>query len=79
MRGSWDSSGSRYGSDGVREQLVTAKRIAIWDVAADVREGDRIRVADGAVFTVTGRPERDKNPWTGSQPTCVVNVEEVRG
>jgi hypothetical protein len=79
MRGSWDSSGSSYGADEVREQLVTSKRIAIWDSAADVREGDRVRAADGAVFTVTGRPARDKNPWTGAQPTCVLTVEEVRG
>lgn len=79
LRGSWDSGGSSFGSDPVRLQLSTSKRIAIFTPDADVRAGDRIRTADGAVFTVTGRPARDKSPWTGWQPTCVLDVEEKEG
>lgn len=79
LRGSWDSGGSSFGSDPVREQLSTSKRIAIFTPDADVREGDRIRAADGAVFLVTGRPARDVNPWSGWQPTVVLDVEEVKG
>lgn len=79
LRGSWDSTGSSFGSDPVRTPLTTSKRIAIFTPAADVREGDRIRTADGVVFTVTGRPSRDINPWTGWQPTVVLDVEERKG
>lgn len=79
LRGSWDSGGSSFGSDPVRLQLTTSKRIAIFTPSADVREGDRIRSADGAVFTVTGRPSRDINPWTGWQPTVVLDVEHKEG
>ncbi len=63
----------------MREQLTTSKQIAIFDPAADVREGDRIKASDGAVFTVDGRPERDRNPWTGWQPTVVFSVTEYKG
>lgn len=79
LRGSWDSTGSSFGADPVRVQLTTAKRIAIFTPNADVREGDRIRAADGAVFTITGRPARDINPWTGWQPTVVLDVEHKEG
>lgn len=79
LHGSWDSGGSSFGSDPVRLQLRTSKRIAIFTPEADVREGDRIRADDGAVFTVTGRPAHDKSPWTGWQPTVVLDVEEVKG
>lgn len=77
--GAWASASSAYSNDAVREQLLTSKQIAVFDPNVDVREGDRIRTADGAVFTVTGRPERDKNPWTGWQPTALISVEEGVG
>lgn len=79
LRGSWDSTGSSFGSDPVRVQLTTSKRIAIFTPGADVLAGDRIRAADGALFTVTGPPSRDINPWTGWQPTVVLDVEEGVG
>ncbi len=79
LLGSWDSTGSSYAADPVREQLTTGKRIVVWDPDADVREGDRIVSADGAVFTVTGRPARDRNAFTGWRPTVVIDVEEVLG
>lgn len=79
LRGSWDSTGSSFGSDPVRMPLTTTKRIAIFTPLADVAAGDRIRTADGAIFTVTGRPARDINPWTGWRPTTVLTVEEGEG
>ena len=79
LRGSWDSTGSSFGSDPVRMHLSTSKRIAIFTPHADVNAGDRIRTLDGAVFTVTGRPANDINPWTGWQPTVVLDVEEGEG
>ncbi|HEY9310241.1 MAG TPA: hypothetical protein VIP82_20755 [Microbacterium sp.] len=39
LRGAWSSASSAYGTDPVREQLTTTKQIAIFDAAADVREG----------------------------------------
>ncbi|MFF7683165.1 hypothetical protein ACFZA2_10420 [Microbacterium sp. NPDC007973] len=77
--GSWDSTGSSYGADVVREQLTTGKRLVVFDPDADIREGDRVLAADGARYTVTGRPARDQNPFTGWRPTLVINVEEVTG
>ena len=79
LSGAWDSGGSSFGNDAVRSQLTTAQRIAVFDRDVDVREGDRIRAKDGAIFTVTGRPTRDVNPWSGWQPTAVFDVEEVKG
>lgn len=79
LRGSWDSTGSSVGSDPVREQTTTSKRLVIFDPDADVRNGDRIVDAAGHVYTVTGRPSRDQNPFTGWRPTLVVDLEEGTG
>lgn len=79
VRGAWASSSSSLGFDAVRSQLTTSKQITIFDPAADVLVGDRIRSADGHTFKITGRPESDINPWTGWRPTLVVSVEEVTG
>lgn len=79
LRGAWSSTGSSIGADAVREQTSTTKQLVIFDPDADVREGDRIRTPDGAVFSVTGRPESDRNPFTGWRPTLVINLEEVTG
>ncbi|WP_194385363.1 hypothetical protein [Microbacterium luteum] len=79
LSGAWSSGGSTAGTDAVREQRTTTKQIVIFDPEADVVAGDRVRAADGTVHTVTGRPERDQNPFTGWRPTLVLNVEEVTG
>jgi len=79
LEGAWSSGASSFGSYPVRLHLTTSKQIVIFDPTADVREGDRVRDAAGSVFTVTGRPEADRNPWTGWQPTLVLSVEEVTG
>lgn len=79
LRGAWVAAASRITPDATREQLITTKRITIFTPDADVRAGDRIRAADGALFVVDGRPEADKNPWTGWQPTLVVAVTETKG
>ena len=77
--GAWSSSGSSFGADAVREPLSTSKVITVFDPEADIVAGDRVRAADGSVFTVTGRPGSDVNPWTGWRPTRVLTVEERRG
>lgn len=77
--GSWSSTSSTVGADAVREQQTTTKQLVIFDPDADVREDDRIRAEDGAVFSVTGRPARDQNPFTGWRPTLVIDLEEGKG
>ena len=79
LHGSWDSTGSVVGADAVREQTTTSKRLVIFDPDADVLNGDRVRDAAGAVYTVTGRPARDQNPFTGWRPTLVIDLEEGTG
>lgn len=79
LSGAWSSGGSSTSADEVREHTSTTKQLVIFDPDADARMGDRIRAADGSVFTVTGRPERDQNPLTGWRPTLVLNLEEGTG
>jgi hypothetical protein len=65
-------------TDAVRSQLITTVQIIVPDPAADIRKGDRI--TDGThSWSVTGIPTSDSNPFTGWQPTLVVDVEEVDG
>ena len=72
------SQSSTEQSDPVRSQLVTTKQLVLDDPDVDVRRGDRIRQGDN-LWTVTGIPEADVNPFTGWQPTRVCNLEEVTG
>ena len=62
----------------VREQVVTAKQLVLDDPGVDVERGDRIKQGSH-VWTVTGFPATDVNPFTGWQPTLVCNLEEVVG
>jgi hypothetical protein len=65
-------------TDAVRAQLITTVQIIVPDTAIDIRKGDRI--TDGThSWSVTGIPTSDINPFTGWQPTLVVDVEEVDG
>lgn len=79
FEGALSSGGSSFGFDPARTQLTTSKTITIFDADFPVDERHRIRAADGVVYKITGRPERDRNPWTGWRPTVVVPVEEVNG
>lgn len=77
--GAYFSSQSSTDSDGeVRRQTATGKQLIIPDPDADVRRGDRIRQGT-RTWTVEGFPEADKNPFTGWQPTLVVDVENYTG
>lgn len=78
LTGYFASGSSTEQSGEVREQVVTSKQLVIDDPGADVRRGDRIKLGD-RIWTVEGFPEDDKNPFTGWQPTLVVNLEEWRG
>lgn len=72
------SQASTVQSDPVRAQIITTKQLIIDDPNADVQVGDRITQGD-RTWTITGVPANDTNPFTGWQPTLVVNLEEVRG
>ena len=72
------SASSIEGADPVRRQIVTAKQLVLDNPNVDVDRGDRIRQGS-RVWTVVGFPESDTNPFTGWQPTRVVNLEEVQG
>lgn len=62
----------------VREQVVTTKQLVLDDPGVDVERGDRIK--QGAhVWTVTGFPATDVNPFTGWQPTRVCDLVEGVG
>ena len=65
-------------SDPVRAQIITTKQLIVDDPDADVQVGDRITQGD-KMWTVTGFPTNDRNPFTGWQPTLVAQLEEVRG
>jgi hypothetical protein len=65
-------------TDAVRAKLITTVQIIVPNPTVDVMEGDR--VTDGThSWSVTGIPIKDINPFTGWQPTLVVDVEEVDG
>jgi len=72
------SQSSTEQADPVRAQIITTKQLILDDPDADVERGDRIRQGV-KVWTVTGFPEADINPFTGWQPTRVCNLEEVQG
>jgi hypothetical protein len=75
VSGYWASQSSLEQSDAVRSQIVTTKQLVLDDPDADIQLGDRIKTAAGDVYRVTGIPEADVNPFTGWQPTRVVNLE----
>lgn len=78
LEGYFASQNSTEQTDEVREQVSTTKQLVIDDPSADVKRGDRIKL-DDRVWTVTGFPEDDQNPFTGWRPTLVVSLAEWRG
>lgn len=78
VAGFFASQTSAEQTDVVRAQLITTKQLVLDDPDADVQRGDRIKLGS-RVWTVTGIPEADVNPFTGWQPTRVCNLEEVSG
>lgn len=79
LDGAYFSSQGSTDSDGeVRRQTATGKQLIIPDPDADVQRGDRIRQGT-RVWSIVGFPEADKNPFTGWQPTLVVDVEDFKG
>lgn len=72
------SQSSTDQDDPVRALTSTVKQLIIPNPRADVARGDRIR--NGArTWKVVGFPEADKNPFTGWQPTLVVDLEDFVG
>lgn len=78
LDGHFASQSSSEQTGEVREQVSTSKQLVIDDPAADVQRGDRIKLGN-RTWTVVGFSEDDVNPFTGWQPTLVVNLEEWRG
>lgn len=74
----FSSQSSSDGSDEVRRQTATGMQLIIPDPDADVQRGDRIRQGS-RVWSIVGFPEADTNPWTGWQPTLVVDLEDYKG
>lgn len=67
-------------TDGVArvESTDTARLVCARGV--DVRKGDRVkRYSDGAEWTVTERPSRDVNPFTGWEPTLTAYLKDWEG
>ena len=79
IAGAYFSSQASSDGDGeVRRQTETGQVLVIPDPDADVRRGDRIR-RGSRVWRVVGFPEADVNPWTGWQPTLLVELEHHEG
>lgn len=102
QRGAWDqsltitlaaaflgpSSGSFQQSEATREQLITATSLYLPNPSADVRPGDRIRLAltpfdppfgDCPPLFVHVRPSAPTNPFTGWRPVAEIPLELVEG
>ena len=79
VEGYLDSRGSSVDAGEVREQLSVRRTLVLFDPAVDIRVGDRVQDVAGTLFTVANVPERDRNPFTGWQPTLVVELEAFRG
>ena len=60
------------------EVLSTAKFVSD-NPNIDVRRGDRLLASDGRKWNVVGYTTRDRNPFTGWQPTLVAALQEVVG
>lgn len=75
------SQSSTESADGTHPRdtgTTTTKQIVLPDPTVDIREHDRI-IIQGDAWQVTGVGERDKNPFTGWQPTLVVSIERFQG
>ncbi|NMW65985.1 hypothetical protein HHJ78_10865 [Mobiluncus mulieris] len=64
--------------DAVRGQVATSGVLTVADPNVDIQVGDRIRQGD-RLWQVTGRPAKDKNPFTGWQPTLEATVAQYEG
>lgn len=75
----WNTSTeSIYANKAVtRSETVTSNVIVYMPVGADVRSTDRIRLHDGSLWRVNGRPARWKSPFTGGEAGLVVQLAEI--
>ena len=81
IHGSLSSSSSRRSPNGLREETTSNAYLTVTDPDCDVRLGDRIRPQpdDGRLWTVTGMPSHDMNPFTGWRPTLEIQLTEWKG
>lgn len=78
VEGYFSSGSSAIQPEAVREHLSSVTQLVFDDPDVDVAVGDRIKFGPH-LFTVTGIPARDVNPFTGWQPTLVVDLEAGAG
>lgn len=64
--------------DSVREQVSTSGVLTVADPDLDIRVGDRVRQG-GKIWQITGRPAKDKSPFTGWQPTLEITIQQLEG
>jgi hypothetical protein len=70
---------SEQPGDPSRSEVVSTAEFVTDDLKADIKRGDRIVSTDGRKWDVQGFPARDRNPFTGWQPTLVAALQEVIG
>ncbi|MEE8667423.1 MAG: hypothetical protein SOI13_04360 [Bifidobacterium mongoliense] len=70
---------SEQADDASRSEVISTAEFVTDDTHADIKRGDRIVSGDGRKWTVQGFPARDRNPFTGWQPTLVAALQEVVG
>ncbi|MEE8738293.1 MAG: hypothetical protein SOI66_05215 [Bifidobacterium sp.] len=70
---------SEQTGDPSRSEVVSTAEFVTDDLTADIKRGDRIVSTDGRKWDVQGFPARDRNPFTGWQPTLVASLQEVVG
>lgn len=81
VEGFLSSSSSATRTSDLDRRVSSTAVLTIPDPDSDIKVGDRIRPepADGRMWTVSGIPARDRNPFTGWRPTMEVQLEEVVG
>lgn len=64
--------------DSVRGQVSTSGVLTVTDPDLDIKVGDRVRQG-GKIWQITGRPAKDKSPFTGWQPTLEITIQQLEG
>jgi len=80
------STSSSALANATRSEILTLKSLYLTDPAADVKEGDRVRVGGtlgdkttGTFYSVPARPEGDTNPFTGDHLVTEIPLENFKG
>ena len=79
--GALASASSTTSTSKLDKRVASTATLTCPDPTLDIRVGDRIRAEpdDGRLWTVSGIPSADINPFTGWRPTLEIQLEEVMG